>query len=369
MPLERLAGLHQVLPQSILLSSVNNMPILDNSAMNAGLASLRERLPSTWLLERSPGRDEGFDALVTVTSKGGDQLTLAIEFKPRLEPREVARLAQRLRDSQPDLVPLVISPYLSPRTRQLLTEAELGYLDLAGNSWLTTERPAIFIHTTGSEQNPDPELRPARSLQGPVAGRIVRTLCDQSGPLGVRELAALVQADPGYVSRLVQLLEKEALVERQPRGPVHTVHWEALLRRWAEEFNPLEPERVQAFLDPRGLPAFTEKLKHAPFRYAVTGSLAVQDVAPIASPRLATVYVDEPVQAAEALGLIPAEAGINVWLVQPFDQVVYAQCRLPLRHAALSQVVVDLLHSPGRGPQEAEELIKWMRGHENVWRA
>ena len=37
--------------------------------------------------------------------------------------------------------------------------------------------------------------------------------------------------------------------------------------------------------------------------------------------------------------------------------------------AALSQAAVDLLTGPGRGPAEADELIRWMREHEDAWRS
>jgi len=36
-------------------------------------------------------------------------------------------------------------------------------------------------------------------------------------------------------------------------------------------------------------------------------------------------------------------------------------------YAAPSQVAVDLLTNPGRGPAEGEELIDWMRSHEEVF--
>jgi hypothetical protein len=39
-----------------------------------------------------------------------------------------------------------------------------------------------------------------------------------------------------------------------------------------------------------------------------------------------------------------------------------------LSYAAPAQVAADLLTSPGRGPQEGEELIAWMRAHEDDWR-
>ena len=37
-------------------------------------------------------------------------------------------------------------------------------------------------------------------------------------------------------------------------------------------------------------------------------------------------------------------------------------------YAALTQVAADLLTSPGRGPAEGEELLRWMEGNEGVWR-
>jgi hypothetical protein len=36
--------------------------------------------------------------------------------------------------------------------------------------------------------------------------------------------------------------------------------------------------------------------------------------------------------------------------------------------AAVSQAAVDLLTSPGRGPNEGDALIEWMRDNEDVWR-
>ena len=39
-----------------------------------------------------------------------------------------------------------------------------------------------------------------------------------------------------------------------------------------------------------------------------------------------------------------------------------------IRRAAPAQVATDLLNGPGRDPQEAEELIRWMRDNEDEWR-
>ena len=38
------------------------------------------------------------------------------------------------------------------------------------------------------------------------------------------------------------------------------------------------------------------------------------------------------------------------------------------RLAAPTQVVVDLMTGPGRSPNEAEELLEWMKRNERSWR-
>lgn len=58
-------------------------------------------------------------------------------------------------------------------------------------------------------------------------------------------------------------------------------------------------------------------------------------------------------------------------LVEPFDSVVFERTVLDdgLRYVSPSQIAADLLTSSGRGPEEAEALIEWMRSHEEAWRA
>ena len=78
------------------------------------------------------------------------------------------------------------------------------------------------------------------------------------------------------------------------------------------------------YLAARGIPAVTERLTQLKVRYAVTGSWAAAEVAPVAPPRLLTLYVDQPRDVEQALDLRPAEAaGANVALFTPFDDVVF----------------------------------------------
>lgn len=265
---------------------------------------------------------------------------------------------------------LVITPYLSASTRERLRSEGIGYVDLTGNVRVVVAKPGLFIETQGATEDPDRQERPARTLRGAKAGRVVRVLIDSKQPPGTRELAAKAEVDPGYASRVLALLDTEALIARAARGRIEGVSWPVLLRRWAQEA-PLESRgAVLAYLDPRGLSAFLSRLGRSGERYAVSGSLAAARFAPIAPPRLAVIWMKDAKDASVRLGLRPAAAGANVLLVDPFDDGVFARAQEKdgVWYAALSQVAADLLTSPGRGPAEAEELIAWMSKNEEIWR-
>ncbi len=98
-----------------------------------------------------------------------------------------------------------------------------GYLDLTGNVRIVMPEPGIYIETQGASEDPDRKERPARSLRGAKAGRIVRAIIDRSEVLGVRELAAITKVDAGYVSRVLKFLDTEALITRTGRGRMQSV--------------------------------------------------------------------------------------------------------------------------------------------------
>ena len=175
-------------------------------------------------------------------------------------------------------------------------------------------------------------------------------------------IANRADIDIGYASRLLDFLSSEGLILREPRGPVEEVDWRKLLSRWADDYQLTKANKSVLYIDPRGLTRFTEVLRSAPFRYSSTGSLAAAQIAPVAPSRLGAVYVEERNEVADLLGLMPSDSGANVMLLTPRDPVVLEQTmeRNGLRLAPLSQVVVDLMTSPGRGPAEAEALLNWM---------
>lgn len=344
----------------------------DNELVRLGVAEIGRRLPPGWKVERSDleRRDLAADARVSIVAPDGQRAVALLEAKRSLDPRGASELARRLAIELPGEAVIVVSPFLTASVRDRLRVSGLGYVDFTGNARLTLRSPGLHIETAGADSDPNPSRRPTRSLRGPKAGRVIRALCDFREPGGVRDLATKTGLDPGYVSRILALLDREDLVERGPRGRLLKVDWERLLRRWAQEV-PFESRgQTEFYLEPRGLPALLGRLPSSGLRHVITGSLAAARLAPIAPPRLAVIYVESLERAAESWSVRPAEIGGNVLLVLPTDDWVFtgASDVEGINYAAPSQVAADLLTSPGRGPAEAAELIRWMAANEEKWR-
>jgi len=333
---------------------------LSNTLIERINSLLQERLPPDW--KTTLGKSGNF---LNMASPQGVKLQLSLEKRANLEPKDITVLAQQLKNKAKSTVPLVASPYLSLSTRQRLTELGISYADPTGNLRIVASRPALFIETQGAEKNPNREERPARSLKGSKAGRIVRTLCDNKPPFTVLKLAQETGVDQGYVSRVLAFLRTEDLMEREGRGPITLVKWRKMIERWARDYSFMESNRVVPYLEPRDTSTLPSRLTSVSKKMAITGTAAAT-VAPVAPATLLTAYVESPESVAEKLGLRYAESGANVLLATPFDPVVFERVRMlnGIPYAALSQVAVDLLTGPGRGPSEAKALLDWMESHE-----
>ena len=198
----------------------------------------------------------------------------------------------------------------------------------------------------------------------------MRAIIDTTPPYGVRELAQSTGASAATLSRVLDLLEREAIVTRV-RGAVSTVDWRGAIRRWTEDYDQIDSNTPMTVLEPRGLAALEKKLRATKSQYAATGAFAVQRFEPIAPARLAAIYVTDAPRSIDRLELRETEAGANVVLLEPLDSVVFDRSvdRDGLCCVAPSQLAVDLLTGPGREPSQGEQMLQWMDKNEHVWRS
>ena len=339
---------------------------------------LAERIPSGWSLqtrrtEMLVGRYR-VNLLAEIASPDGETAVLAVEIKRNLEPRDVLQAVEQISmitaSALPRAVPVVAAAYLAPRARALLRDRGVGYLDTTGNVRIEISTPGLFISTDGADRNPWPRDHKLRSLRGPGAARAMRAIIDTFPPYGVRQLAQSTGASAPTLSRVLDLLEREAIVTRA-RGAVSTVDWKGAIRRWAEDYDQTDSNTPTTVLEPRGLSALEKKLRAKKFEYAATGALASQRFDPLAPARQAAIYVTDAPRSIDRLDLRETEAGANVVLLEPLDPVVFDRTveRDGLLCVAPSQLAVDLLTGPGREPSQGEQMLKWMEKNEHVWRS
>jgi len=337
---------------------MNNPAPSDNVVLRHAVEQIQRCLPSHWSTSVATKTNDAADARLTIKTPAGASAALAIGARRQLDPRLVAEVAGALKTASADAF-LIIAPFLGARTRERLADAGIGFVDLVGNIRLVLDRPTVFIAARGEEKSPWAGPRATRSLHAAKASRIVRALADGAPPFGVRQLAVLAGTDPGYVSRLLDIFDREELIEREIRGPVVAVEVARLLRRWSEDYRFGDAHRFVPLVHPHGVPGALAGLRDAGVPYALTARAGAAALLGTALPGVVAAYVDNPERVARLLGLEAADTGANLMLIDPFDPFVFegAWEASGLRYAARSQIIADLLGSPPPGPAQATTLL------------
>ncbi|WLQ38581.1 helix-turn-helix domain-containing protein (plasmid) [Streptomyces castrisilvae] len=353
---------------------------------DTGLERLRGLFGEGWTVEAAPGHQQDAtdwytDRVIEIRSTDlGHTTRYVVDLKSSLTPRTVnTELLSKLhlvRQVNSFTSLMVMAPWISPKTQDLLRAHGISYLDLTRNVWIRADRPAIFIYTEGQMRAPR-SASPSSSavtLSGSKAERLVRILADVRPPYRASDLAEATGLSLAYVSRLLGALEDQLLIRRDGRT-IHTVNWQGLLRARAEHSHLLNLNPYSGFIAPNGIDYLLNQLRNAfasRHLIAITGSYAAREVAPLSVGGQLMVYIrpdhfsDELV---DHLGLLEVKQQADVLFLDAHDPVVFWNSRTVggLRHVALSQLALDCLSGPGRLPAEGEAVLERMAAHEQ-WR-
>jgi hypothetical protein len=203
--------------------------------LRGALSQLQRLLPHGWVATEGP-RTSVRQLSLIVRAPDGATGHLRVLSRHRFEPRDVADAI-----ASPGIAPwsrwplLVAAPFLSDRTRLLLTSGGANYADATGNLRLTLPRPAILIERRGASRDPAQRKRGLRSLRGAAARRVVEALCDVTPPCGVRAFARRTNIPVATVSRVFNLLAVEAVLTLSSDHQVMEIDRETLVSRRDDE--------------------------------------------------------------------------------------------------------------------------------------
>ena len=333
--------------------------------------------------ERKIGAAHGIDGLIDLCYPGG-KYALVVEVKSNGAPRSVrsgvyqlescvGRLSQSARaNGDRHMIPMLVSPYLSPESRAICTAHDVAYLDLVGNVRLTFD--AVYIERAVADK-PRSETRALRSIFTPKAAAILRVLLrDPDRAWRVAELATKANASYGHVSNVRRaLLEREWLEVRDDGAAI--VQPEALMQTWRENYRrpPGQSTTGYTHLHGRQLDERLRGMLNAhPERPRAIYSLhsAARWLAPFSRSGTETFYADGPGAEVlkEELKLTPATRGANVVLHVPTDESLFDDASEPAPNVFCTSPIVtylDLWNGNDREREAAAHLagvfLPWLK--------
>ena len=325
--------------------------------------------------EQPGGRDRGYDAQVDLRV-GGKAVTLLIEMKKDVYPRDVRQVVGQLRDSargwphpeeKQEAVFFLIAQSISPGAKELLRNEQVGYYDSGGSLFLPGGNIYVYV------DKPPPKSL-SRSIRSVFSGRRAQVLhaalLRHREWFGVNDIANQARVSPATASQVLMEMEKFEWVVSRGRGPGKERHLQepgALLDAWVAQLTVMRPLSMRRYFVPSArseglVEKFAEVCAESKAEYAITHAAAGQRYAPFLSTvsQVRCRLLDGPA-AERALGALDARvvdqgANLAVIEVKSPGELLFRESVNGIWLASVVQVYLDLMRSEGRAREMAKHL-------------
>ena len=292
-----------------------------------------------------------------------EKVRLLVEVKSSGEPRLARQAVNQLvryRDAFPGSYAVFAAPYISAESARICRADGVGFLDLAGNCFLSFGN--VFISREG-RPNPFSERRGLRSLFRPKAERVHRVLLETPGRAWrTTALAKEAGVSLGHISNVKRLLEDREYIRTGAEGLVLSEPLR-LLAKWAQSYDSAR-SCARGFYTMKTVPEIEQGLAQAcaeeGILYALTGFSAAARWAPaVKYPRVAAYVSGDIDTIVRRLDLKDVPTGANLTLLSPYDEGVYYGLKSVdgVRVVCPVQAYLDVHGQPARGQEAAEALL------------
>ena len=339
-----------------------------------------ELVPSRW----NGGRPERqLDAQVVLTV-AGTPVTLLIEVKKALYPRDVRQILWRFKEfsrglpktpREPEVVFVLIADSISPGAQELLRGEWVGYFDSGGSLFLPAHGMYLYIDKPMARAL----SKSLRSLFSRRRAQMVHAvLMRPENWHRVVPLAKRAGVSPATASQVLTELERLDWMVARGRGPNKERYLRepgALLDEWAKQLNVMQSPVMRRYYVP-AVP--TDRLIQRIGRvfvahrveYAITHEAAAQCYAPflsrVSQVRCRLVGASPAADAAiDELGARQVTEGINLVVIEVAspDELLFREQVDGIWLASPIQVYLDLVHSEGRAKEMANHLRRESIGY------
>ena len=331
-------------------------------------------------VDQPGGPDRGHDAQVDLRV-GGKAVTLLIEIKKDVYPRDVRQVLWQLRGSARrwpypgelrGAVFFLIAQSISPGAKELLRNERVGYYDSGGSLFL----PAGDIYAYVDKPPPKSLSRSIRSVfSGRRAQVLHAVLLRNREWFGVKDIANQAQVSPATASQVLKELEKFEWVVSRGQGPAKERHLQepgALLDAWVNQQAAMGPLSMRRYFVPSAraeglVEKIAEVCAESEAEYAITHEAAGQRYAPFLSTvsQVRCRLLDGPAagRTLDALDARFVDQGANLAVIEVKSpgELLFRESVNGVWLAGAVQVYLDLMRSEGR----AREMAKHLR-HERI---
>lgn len=291
-------------------------------------------------------------------------MSLLVESKTLGEPRMIRTAIQQLREYSSLLENtylVVAAPYISDDTANLCKQNKVGFIDLAGNCFLSFDR--VYIERK-YYPNPIIEKRRVRSIFSPKSSRILRVMLNypQRRPWGVWELAKEANVSIGLVSKVKErLLDLEYISGDKYLTLTRPIE---LLEEWVNNYS-FRKNKVYDYFSFDNIKDAERKLsqycRQQQIPYALTLFSGAALVAPFSRYTRCFAYVGKNIrEVADKLGFKEVTSGPNISILEPYDEgVFYGSDEIEdMKVVSDIQLYLDLIGFKGRGEESAMFLLE-----------
>jgi hypothetical protein len=313
------------------------------------------------------------DALIQFTIEGGPLFRALAEISPLGTPKsirakcmQVLDLARRTRD--PELVPLIIAPHISPSQADVLREAGVSWMDLSGNMVLRTNK-GVYIERMG-RPNQFPDSAAIKKVFQGTASLVSRALLLKPvGFASLSEIRDFIRRRNGSitistVSKVLRSLEEDLLISRTG-SCISASDPARLLARLAEGYAfsaKSHRANISRFAVADAQQVLRDFCSQLGPTYVFCGFYAAEQKGLAVSSQI-TMYVQDPRrvrQASESLGpgVLPDEEFGQVMAIETKDRTPWFNVQTVNGFSVVDDVelYLEMMIDTPRGPKIADAL-------------